>query len=300
MLAPFLNTQFRGAMEAIGNGIANIIKSLFGGFNITGFTLQVNTISVGISNVINSMIALSKINLKAFAPGTNFIQSGAIDSLTRMIKNLGVLKPEDASKVSNIIAKIMSSFQKNDFLTALKESLPDFKAIADIVWNDVIGPALSSAWSNIKTSVTGWWNNFIAPALTDLWDNHVKGWLEVLFGTTLPDFWETTLKPIFITMLGNLGIWVDENKNLGENVGLALVNGISGWISDNSAPGSSIVTQIASVLGSLLSIAASVALDTMTGIMIGSVGGKLTKEPKVSPTQLPDTFNKSTENMVGS
>lgn len=306
MLAPFLGPNFRQAAVSLGEALSSIVKSLFGGFNTTGFALQVNTVSVAVTNVLKSIMALSKLNLKGIFSGglgANFVQQMGIKDLARDLRNLfsifGPAAIGSTDKLANLITKILGNFQGVDFLTGLKASLPQFKEIGTMLWNDVIGPAFATAWSNLKTTVVGWWNDFIAPALQDLWDNHLKPWFTVLFETTIPAFWESTLKPKFIELLKKLGVWTDDNKDLGENVGLALVNGITNWLTENSGPGSAIVSQIASVLGSLLSIAATVALNTMSGIIIGSVGGTLKKEPKVSPTQLPDTFNRETEKAGG-
>lgn len=301
MLDPFLSPEFRRAATFVGEAISGIVKSLFGGFNTTTFALQIKTVSVGIGNVLESIIKLSKVNLKNLLPGPNFVQQMAIKDLSRDLRNLfSVFAPTaigSTDRLSNLIAQILGNFQKGDFLTGLKESMPQFKEIGDMLWNDVISPAFASAWANIKTTVAGWWTNSIQPALQDLWNNYLVPELTKFWNTTLPDFWKNTGRPEFIKMLNNLGIWVDENQDLGKQIGSGLMTKITEWLQTNAGPASEFAQTVGSLIGSVFSIALAQGLNLLTGAIATNVGEGKTEEP--TATQLPDTFNKATEKAGG-
>lgn len=295
LIDPFFSPEFRQAMIDLGDFLASLVSSFATLNNLPGLTANIPKLSVAFSDLLRQLKEITKLD---FSKLSKEGLSGYIINLSNSLQKFGMSKDMSKQFAEGLMG-IIKAIQEGDIKTALKGIGGGLLAIGKILWDEIIAPALSKAWSGFKQTIVEWWNNWIAPGLRDLWDNHLSPWLTTLFNTTIPAFWESTLKPEFIKLLGKLGIWVDENKSLGENVGLALVNGISGWISENSGPGSSIVQQIASVLGSLLSIAASIALDTMSGIIIGSAGGTLKTEKQVSPTILPDTLNKSTENSGG-
>ncbi len=268
------------SLSSIGEGFGYVTDRIFNLVDsISGFSIK--KVTDFIDNIGNLFFNIGKMRTGDTSKYFKEVSS----SLQKLI-NISSQKAEKATSNIYTLVKELDAIGSKPIAESIKNISESLKPLLDMVWNDVFAPGIqsgfTSAWSWVKDRASFIYDTYIYPFLEDLWNNYFKSWFgNVSFSDLISgDMLGTALAGSINSAI----TWLSENVDIGKSFGDTFFNGIISWVTANSGPASSLVTTIATAVGSALKLALATAINfALGGLGTLPTGGPGGESPEPQP-----------------